>query len=100
MVPSSNTTNRKALLVLKTVANEREDRYVFFEGVMRRVLVSSGTLALRLVAGKHTVVIWAPDSTKGRFMFGFGVEENFDDGGGGGFGTQNKRETAIYIIYT
>ena len=61
--------------------NEREDRYVFFEGVMRRVLVSSGTLALRLAAGKHTVVIWAPDSTKGRFMFGFGVEENFDDGG-------------------
>ena len=62
-------------------SNERQDRYVFFEGVMRRVLVSSGTLALRLAAGKHTVVIWSPDSTKGRFMFGFGVEENFDDGG-------------------
>ena len=61
--------------------NEDADRYVFFEGVMRRVLVSSGTTALRLAAGQHKVVIWSPEQTTGRFMFGFGVEENFEGGG-------------------
>lgn len=61
--------------------NDAPERYVFFEGVMRRVLVSSGTIALRLAAGQHKVVIWAPAQTTGRFMFGFGVEENFEGGG-------------------
>jgi len=61
--------------------NAEADRYIFFEGVMRRVLVSSGTIALRLAAGTHKVVIWANDGATGEFMFGFGVEENFEDGG-------------------
>ncbi|MBF95259.1 MAG: hypothetical protein CMH58_08900 [Myxococcales bacterium] len=79
LLPDGVTIPEDAGVFLET--NEREDRFVFFEGVMRRVLVSSGTIALRLAAGQHKVVIWAPENQTGRFMFGFGVEENFEGGG-------------------
>ena len=65
-------------------ANDDENRFLFFEGVMRRALVSSGSTAVALGAGTFTVWIWSPDQRAGEFMFGFGVEENFEDGGFGG----------------
>ena len=61
--------------------NEDEDRYLYFEGVMRRALVSSGSTAVALEQGQFDVWIWSPDHETGNFMFGFGVEEDFSDGG-------------------
>jgi len=65
-------------------ANDDDDRFLFFEGVMRRALVSSGSTAVALGAGTSTIWIWSPNEDLGEFMFGFGVEENFEDGGFGG----------------
>ena len=61
--------------------NDDDERFLFFEGVMRRALVSSGSTAVALDAGSFTIWIWSPEGDPGEFMFGFGVEENFDDGG-------------------
>ena len=64
--------------------NDREDRLLFWEGVMRRALVTSGTTAIAMEAGTYTIWIWSPEEETGNFLFGFGVEENFEDGGFGG----------------
>jgi hypothetical protein len=63
--------------------NDDEERFVYFEGVMRRTMWSSGTIALPLQAGDHEVWIWSPNLTTGDFQFAFGVEEDFSDGGFG-----------------
>ena len=62
-------------------ANDDDDRFLFFEGVMRRALVSSGTTAVALEAGTFDIYIWSPEQDTGTFWFGFGGEENFEDGG-------------------
>ncbi len=63
--------------------NEDAERDVYFEGIMRRTLYSSGTTAIALMAGDYEVWIWSPDGTVGDFQFAFGVEENFEDGAWG-----------------
>jgi hypothetical protein len=63
--------------------NDDEERYAYFEGVLRRSLWSSGTVALALPAGETEVWIWSPDGATGEFQFAFGVEENFEDGAWG-----------------
>jgi len=63
--------------------NDDPEREVYFEGVMRRSLWSSGTIALALGAGESEVWIWSPDGRAGDFQFAFGVEENFEDGAWG-----------------
>ncbi len=60
--------------------NDDPERFVYFEGVMRRTLWSSGTTAVALQAGLNQVWIWSPDGSAGDFQFAFGVEENFEDG--------------------
>jgi hypothetical protein len=61
-------------------AHEKENRYVFFEGIMRRAMWTSGTTAVPLQKGNYEIWIWQPDQKKGKFQFGFGVEERFDNG--------------------
>lgn len=63
--------------------NDDPERFVYFEGVMRRTLWSSGTIALALPAGESQVWIWSPEGTTGDFQFAFGVEENFEEGAWG-----------------
>ncbi len=65
---------------------ERNDgeREALFETVMRRAYYSSGPIALALVEGDYEVWIWSPDGEVGDFTLGFGVEEDFSDGGWGG----------------
>ena len=62
-------------------SNADADRFLYFEGVMRRALVSSGSTAVVLHEGLSTIWIWSPDGSPGHFLYGFGVEENFEDGG-------------------
>lgn len=60
------------------VANDKPEREVFFEAVMRRSLWSSGTTAIPLLKGDYQVWIWSTKQQKGKFQFAFGVEEKFD----------------------
>lgn len=60
--------------------NDRPDRYVFFEQVMRRTMWTSGAVAVPLQQGDVEVWIWSPDRTTGDIQFGFGIEEDFSDG--------------------
>lgn len=59
-------------------ANDKPERDVFFETVMRRSLWSSGTTAIPLQKGNYQVWIWSSEKQKGKFQFAFGVEEKFD----------------------
>lgn len=61
--------------------NDDADRFVYFEGVMRRTMWSSGTIAVPLAAGDYEAWIWSPGQSPGDFQFAFGVEEDFSDGG-------------------
>lgn len=61
--------------------NDDEDRRVYFESILRRSFWTSGTIALPLVVGDYEIWIWSPDGDTGDFVFGFGVEEDFSDGG-------------------
>lgn len=61
--------------------NDDPERFVYFETVTRRTLWSSGTTAVPLRAGPHEVWVWSPNLTTGDFQLGFGVEEDFSDGG-------------------
>ncbi|TNE85255.1 MAG: hypothetical protein EP330_26370 [Deltaproteobacteria bacterium] len=63
--------------------NDLPERIVYFEQVMRRNMWTSGTTALPLQRGPNEVWIWSPDGTTGDFQLGFGVEEDFSDGGFG-----------------
>lgn len=63
--------------------NDRRERLVYFEQVMRRTLWTSGSIAIPLSGATHEVWIWSPDGTTGDFQLGFGVEEDFSDGGFG-----------------
>lgn len=63
--------------------NDDPERFVYFEGVMRRTLWSSGTIAIAMQAGENQVWIWSPEGTTGDFQLAFGVEENFEDGAWG-----------------
>lgn len=65
--------------------NDAPERDVIFEGFLRRVSWSSGTIALPLREGSYQIWIWSPEGTPGEFVFGFGVEEDFSDGFGGVF---------------
>ena len=63
--------------------NDR-DREVYFERVMRRTMLTSGSLAVHLPSeGLYEVWIFSPDFTVGEFWYGFGVEEDFSGGGWG-----------------
>ncbi len=59
-------------------ANDKPEREVFFEQVMRRSMWSSGTIAIPLRKGNYQIWIWSKEKQKGKFQFGFGVEEKFD----------------------
>jgi hypothetical protein len=61
--------------------NDRPERYVFFEQVMRRNMWTSGAIAVPLQRGDVEIWIWSPDGSTGEFQFGFGVEEDFSGGG-------------------
>lgn len=63
--------------------NDRPERDVYFEEVMRRALWTSGTIAIPMSGATHEVWIWSPEGTTGDFQLGFGVEEDFSDGGFG-----------------
>lgn len=63
--------------------NDRRERLVYFEQVMRRTLWTTGSIALPLTGEAHEVWIWSPEGTTGDFQLGFGVEEDFSDGGFG-----------------
>lgn len=63
--------------------NEQAAREVYFEQVLRRTLYTSGTIALPLQAGESQVWIWSPEGTTGDWQLGFGVEEDFSNGGFG-----------------
>jgi hypothetical protein len=59
---------------------ERNDdlhRIVYFEGVTRDVLWTSGAIALPLRRGENQIWIWSPDHQTGDYIFGLGVEEDF-----------------------
>lgn len=61
--------------------NDRAERAVFFESVMRRVYWTAGSTALRLMPGEYEVWIWSPEETTGPFALSFGVEEGGDYSG-------------------
>jgi hypothetical protein len=65
--------------------NDNEPRDVVFEGFLRRVSWSTGTIAIPLREGDHEIWIWSPEQTPGEFVMGFGVEEDFSEGFGGVF---------------
>lgn len=57
--------------------NDARDRLVIFESFSRRMFWSSGPIALALAAGDHEIWIFSPEGTRGDFVLGFGVEEDF-----------------------
>ena len=61
--------------------NDATERIVYFEQVMRRNMWTSGTIALPLQAGVSEIWVWNPAGTTGDFQLGFGVEEDFSNGG-------------------
>jgi hypothetical protein len=64
--------------------NDAPEREVYFERVMRRTMVTTGSVAVHFpAAGTYEVWIWSPDFTVGEFWYGFGVEEDFSGGGWG-----------------
>ena len=64
--------------------NEDPEREIYFERVMRRTMRTTGSMAVHLPsAGTYEVWIWSPNFTVGEFWYGFGVEEDFSDGGWG-----------------
>lgn len=64
--------------------NDDEEREVYFERVMRRTMLTSGSVGVHFpAAGVHEVWIFSPDFTVGEFWYGFGVEEDFSGGGWG-----------------
>ncbi len=65
--------------------NDNDPRDVVFEGFLRRVSWSTGTIAIPLREGEHQIWIWSPEQTPGEFVMGFGVEEDFSGGFGGVF---------------
>lgn len=65
--------------------NDDDPRGSIFEGVMRRVYLTTGPVALLLQPGEVEVWIWSPDGDLGDVVLGFGVEEDFSGGFGGLF---------------
>ena len=65
--------------------NDDEQRTSIFEGVMRRVYLTSEPVALLLQPGGYEVWMWSPDQDLGDVVLGFGVEEDFSGGFGGLF---------------
>lgn len=63
--------------------NDAPERPVIFESFTRRAFWSSGPVALALEAGEHEVWVFSPAGTAGDFVLGFGVEEDFSEGGCG-----------------
>lgn len=61
--------------------HDTPERRVYFEQVMRRTMWATPTTALPLRAGLNEIWVWSPDGTSGDFQLGFGVEEDFSDGG-------------------
>jgi hypothetical protein len=57
--------------------NDATHRTVYFEGVTRSVMWTTGAIALPLGHGAHQIWIWSPDHASGDFTFGLGVEEDF-----------------------
>jgi hypothetical protein len=62
--------------------NDRPDRVVLFEGVLRRMYWTSEAVALAVDAGETQVWVWSPDETPGPFSLGLGVEEDFGPASG------------------
>jgi hypothetical protein len=62
--------------------NERADRVVLFEGVLRRMYWTSEAVALAVDAGETQIWVWSPDETAGPFSLGLGVEEDFGPNSG------------------
>lgn len=60
--------------------NDKPEREVYFETVMRRTMWTSGTTAVPLLKGDYQIWIWSSKQQKGKFQFAFGVEEKFDGG--------------------
>jgi hypothetical protein len=57
--------------------NDRPDRVVLFEGVLRRLYWTSEAVALAVDAGETQIWVWSPDKSPGPFSLGLGVEEDF-----------------------
>jgi hypothetical protein len=62
--------------------NDRPERVVLFEGVLRRVYWTSEAVALAVDAGETQIWVWSPDNTSGPFSIGLGVEEDFGPASG------------------
>jgi hypothetical protein len=62
--------------------NDRADRVVLFEGVLRRMYWTSEAVALAVDAGETSIWVWSPDETAGPFSVGLGVEEDFGPASG------------------
>ena len=62
--------------------NDRPDRVVLFEGVLRRMYWTSEAVALAVDAGETQIWVWSPDNTSGPFSIGLGVEEDFGPASG------------------
>ncbi len=65
--------------------NDDDPRSSIFEGVMRRVYLTSRPVALLLQPGDYEVWVWSPEVDAGDVVLGFGVEEDFSGGFGGLF---------------
>lgn len=60
--------------------NDESPRTVELEQFTRRVFWSSTPIAWILPAGNLEIWIWVPRRTAGKFVLGFGVEEDFGEG--------------------
>lgn len=61
--------------------HDQPERRVYFEQVMRRNYWGTPTTALPLGEGLSELWVWSPEGTTGDFQIGFGVEEDFSNGG-------------------